>query len=343
MLDILTFGSVTLDIIVKLKEGESVDLVQLKNEYSLTIPLGDKIPIEELLMLCGGGAANSAVGFAKQGFSTASIGVVGDDVNRDFIVQTLQGNGVNIDHLITETGQNCSTSVVLSDWTGKRTVFNKRLKSTHFNADIVSSLPESKAFYISHLQQNANEILHALAARYTDEERLIGWNPGKTQFAHGFDEYRDVFPLVDVLILNAEEARDFTGIGFAVHRFDAAKPEVRGEEICCYRKYQPDFISDVRPLAEKFLSAGVEVVVITDGSRGAQIFDGTHHFYAPPMQAERKDSLGAGDAFSIGVLSARLREKSLDKQIMWGSLNAGSVIQYYGAQAGQLRAAQMPD
>jgi len=98
----------------------------------------------------------------------------------------------------------------------------------------------------------------------------------------------------------------------------------------------------VRKLADQFLEAGVEVVCITDGSRGAQIFDGTNHYWAPPMQADRKDSLGAGDAFSIGVIAARLRGQPLDKQIMWGSLNAGSVIQHYGAQAGQLTAAQMP-
>jgi len=341
--DILTFGSVTYDIILRLKDGASIDLVQLQNEYSLTIPLGDKIPVEELITTCGGGAANSAVGFTKQGFSTAAVGVLGDDVNKFFITSVLENQGVNTDHIITETGENCSLSVVLSDWTGKRTVLHKRLKSKCFNAEIVDKLPESKAFYIGHLQQNANEIIHALAARFTDEERLIGWNPGKTQFAHGFEAYHDVYPLIDVLILNVEEARDFTGLDFKVFPFEEATPGIYGEEICCYQKHIPEFITDVRHLAEKFLNAGVEVVCITDGSRGAQIFDGTNHYWAAPVAVERKDTLGAGDAFSIGVLSARLKEKTLNKQILWGSLNSASVIQHYGAQAGQLTEDQMPN
>ena len=343
MLDIITFGSVTLDILLRLKEGQNIDLVQLQNAYSLTIPLGDKIAIEEVLMLCGGGAANSAVGFSKQGFKTAAVGVLGDDVNRDFILSSLQKQAVNVDYCVTENDQNSSLSVILSDWTGKRTVLNKRLKSNRFNADIVSTLPDSKAFYIGHLQQSANEILHALAEKYTDEERLIGWNPGKTQFAYGFDAYQNVFPLIDVLILNAEEARGFTGIDFKVLPFKKATVDIYGEEISCYQKALPEFIVDVRALADKFLQTGIDVVCITDGGRGAQIFDGINHYWAPPMQVERKDSLGAGDAFSIGVLSARMQAKSLDKQIIWGTLNASSVIQHYGAQAGQLKAAQMPE
>lgn len=342
MFDILTFGSVTLDVILKLKEGENIKLAELANEHSLTIPLGDKIPVQELLMTTGGGAVNSAVGFTKQGFKTAAVGVIGDDVNRDFILESLRREQVNTDHLITEKNKNCSLSVVLSDWTGKRTVLHKRLKSEYFNADIIPKLPDSRAFYIGHLQQNANAILHKLAARYTDEERLIGWNPGKTQFTHGFDEYRDVFPLIDVLILNAEEARDFTGLDFKVFPFSEAAPAIYGVEVADYPRICPEFITDVRPLAEKFLQAGVEVVCITDGSRGAQIFDGTNHYWAPPMKVDRVDSLGAGDAFSIGVLSARLNGKDLPTQVLWGSLNSASVIQQYGAQPGQLRADQMP-
>lgn len=341
--DMLTFGSVTLDVILTLKSGESIELIQEQNECKLSIPLGDKVPVQQLLMSCGGGAANSAVGFTKQGLKTAAVGVIGDDVNRKFILDSLASENVNPDYLITETGQNCSLSVVLSDWMGQRTVLSKRLKSVHFNNDIVAGLPDAKAFYIGHLQENANEILHALAAKFTDEERLIGWNPGKTQFDQGFDTYLDVYPLIDVLILNVEEARDFTGENFRVFPFDEATPQIYGEEICCYTKQYPEFIADIRNIADKFLKAGVEIVCITDGEKGAQIFDGTNHYWASPMKVNRKDTLGAGDAFSIGVMSARLQGKPLNTQILWGSLNAGSVIQHYGAQAGQLKAAQMPD
>ena len=112
MLDILTFGSVTLDIILKLKEGQSIDLVE-GEEPSLSIPLGDKIPVSELLMVCGGGAANSAVGFVKQGFKTAAVGVVGGDVNRDFILKSLKREKVNTDFLLTEAQTDIATTNIM--------------------------------------------------------------------------------------------------------------------------------------------------------------------------------------------------------------------------------------
>lgn len=341
--DILTFGSVTLDVLLKLQAGESITLSECRNEASMTLPLGDKIPIQDALMLCGGGASNSATGFTKLGFSTAAVGVIGDDVNSHFVLDILKQQQINTDYLITEPGQSCSLSVILSDWTGGRTVLHKRLISEHFTSAIIDGLPDSQAFYIGHLQQNANEILHALAAKYTDEERLIGWNPGKTQFQHGFDEYRDVFPLVDMLILNAEEARDFTGLPFDVLSVEEAKPEHYGEPVVGDYVTKPvTCITDVRRLADKFLQAGVEIVCITDGCRGAQIFDGKHHYWAPPIDVEVTDSLGAGDAFSVGLISAKLHGKDLATQILWGSLSSASVIQHYGAQAGQLLLDQMP-
>lgn len=342
--DILTFGSITLDILLRLQAGQSITLSEFQNEASMTLPLGDKIPVEDALMLCGGCASNSATGFTKLGFSTAAVGVIGDDLNSHFVLDILKQQHINTDYLITESGQSCSLSVILSDWTGGRTVLHKRLKSEHFTAAIIDGLPESQAFYIGHLQHNANEILHALAARYTDEERLIGWNPGKTQFQHGFEEYRDVFPLIDMLILNAEEARDFTGLPLTVLSVDEAKPEHYGEPVVGDYKTKPvECIADVRHLAEAFLAAGVEIVCITDGCRGAQIFDGVHHYWAPPADVEVTDSLGAGDAFSVGLIAAKLHGKDLATQIIWGSLSSASVIQQYGAQAGQLLLEQMPE
>ena len=78
-------------------------------------------------------------------------------------------------------------------------------------------------------------------------------------------------------------------------------------------------------------------MIITDGKRGAQIFDENHHFYLPPQEVPVVDTLGAGDAFAVGVFAARLHGKSLQKAIAWGGFNSASVIQKYGAQPGQLK------
>ena len=47
-------------------------------------------------------------------------------------------------------------------------------------------------------------------------------------------------------------------------------------------------------------------------------------------------TLGAGDAFSVGLIAAALKGFSSEKQLYWGNANATSVVQKFGAQGGQL-------
>ena len=87
-----------------------------------------------------------------------------------------------------------------------------------------------------------------------------------------------------------------------------------------------------------FLEAGVKNVFITDGIKGAQYFGiGNPHIYAPAYdEVPAISTLGAGDSFSVGVVSAFLKGKNPSTQLLWGSANAGSVVQKFGAQEGQL-------
>ena len=49
-----------------------------------------------------------------------------------------------------------------------------------------------------------------------------------------------------------------------------------------------------------------------------------------------KERTGAGDAFSCGVVTALAMGRPLKEALKWGTLNAESVTQAVGAQAGLL-------
>ncbi|MBN1258303.1 carbohydrate kinase family protein, partial [Candidatus Peregrinibacteria bacterium] len=55
----------------------------------------------------------------------------------------------------------------------------------------------------------------------------------------------------------------------------------------------------------------------------------------------RKDTLGAGDAFASGFTSAIILGESLKRALTYGTLNANSVVNFYGAQQGLLTRAEM--
>lgn len=334
--DTLTFGSVVLDMIIPIPEDSGVDILETDHTDFFQIPLGEKIKINESLTLCGGGSANASVGFAKLGLKTAAFGVLGDRSNRHFLVSELKAQGVCTDYLTTANHQQSSFSVVLCAHTGKRTVLHRRSTSKNFNETILNQAPKTKSIYISHLYPGGDRILESLPSWQSKNKAIIGWNPGETQFKKGFSAFEKIFPSIDILILNVEEAERFTGL--KAHQILAADSDasIVGKKILGHSECTTTSLSDVRPLAKKFMSAGVKTVVITDGGRGAQIFNKDNHFYSPAQKAKRVDTLGAGDAFSVGVLTAKLKGKSLKEQILWGNFNANSVIQKYGAQAGQL-------
>ena len=341
--DILTFGSLTLDTIIDMPENDQVELIEGGADGALKIPLGEKIAINQAASFCGGGSANPAVGFAKMGLKTAAFGVLGDQSNQAFLLSELRKNQVNTDYLTIAKGQESSFSVILHSWDGRRTVFHKRTSCQLFGQNLLDKTPDTKALYIGHLYDCANDLMLKVPAwKERHPGTIIGWNPGSTQFKKGDAYFAKVFPHIDTLILNVEEAERFLGMKSKKHNFDKYDPEICGQRIIAPDQYEPDFLRDIRPLAQKFINLGVHTVMITDGSRGTQVFSGTDHFWSPPKKAKRVDSLGAGDAFSVGVMAAKVHGYSLLDQIKWGTLNATSVIGKLGAQPGQLYLNDIP-
>lgn len=340
--DVCTFGSVTLDMFLPLEESDNLEIKE--NSHSipvLEIPLGEKIQSEEAFMLCGGGASNSAVGFTKLGLKSAAFGIVGCDSNGRLLRSELKRSGVDTNGLVCADYLS-SFSVILNTWDGKRTVIHHRTTSDKFNENIATKIPKTRAIYIGHLGENSEGVLQGITKYKTKNKKtIVGWNPGKTQFAKTFDHYKEFSKEVDYLILNVEEAEEFLGMKSKKVDFKNEDSEVYGKIVTGYDAYLSEKASDVRDIAEVFLKAGIKNVVITDGGNGAQIINKKEHLLISSKAANRKDTLGAGDAFSIGVIGANLHGHSLETQGVWAAKNSGSVIEKVGAQAGQLTLAEI--
>ncbi len=335
--DVLTFGSITLDIFIPLKKSMPIKIEREDISY-LKIPLGEKIQVQSSLIQCGGGAANSAVGFSKLGFKTATFGVLGDQSYQKFILETLSDFNIETKYLTVAKNQSSSFSVILNSWDGKRTVMHHRTVCDMFKGEVLLNAPKTKSIYVGHLC--TTHFLDKVEKwKNKNEDSKVFWNPGKTQFKKGFDYFKNMYPHIDCLFINKEEAEMFTGLKsqpYKIPKNQEIDQDMFGKKVSGYLAHFSENISDVRHLAKKFLNAGVKQVVITDGPCGAQAFTKREHYFAPSQAVEVVDTLGAGDAFAIAVSSAILKNKDLETQLKWGSFNSGSVIQKLGAQPGQL-------
>lgn len=77
-------------------------------------------------------------------------------------------------------------------------------------------------------------------------------------------------------------------------------------------------------VAEWYLSAGVQRVVIKDGARGATLFTSQHRLKRPVFPVSVVDTVGAGDGFAAGLISAHLDglhdEAALERAAAVGAL-----------------------
>ncbi|MDH5597384.1 MAG: PfkB family carbohydrate kinase, partial [Candidatus Peregrinibacteria bacterium] len=77
---IFTIGGATFDIFVK---AEDQTIMKMKTPETvdkwLCFPHGAKVKVQEVLESYGGGATNTAVTFARQGFDVCFVGKVGEE------------------------------------------------------------------------------------------------------------------------------------------------------------------------------------------------------------------------------------------------------------------------
>ncbi len=121
---------------------------------------------------------------------------------------------------------------------------------------------------------------------------------------------KPLFAMCEVLIVNREEANGLVG----------------GD------------IQDMKGMLSKLKATGAKLVVITDGRGGSYAtFDGREVWFAGiPEQSPVVERTGCGDSYATAFIAALAQGKELSEAMIWGTMNATSVIQYIGAREGLL-------
>jgi sugar/nucleoside kinase (ribokinase family) len=184
-------------------------------------------------------------------------------------------------------------------------------------------LPEFKKalwVYLTAMAENGSQIYNDLEKYIKKHKAKLGFNPGTYHIKSGLEKILKLIELSHVLILNVEETIEL----FKPNKTDFAK---RKELVLYLLNYVKDH--------------GPDIVLITDGKKGAYAYDGETYWHIPIFGSKPIERTGAGDSFSTGFISALMHDKSIPEALVWGSLNADSVIQYVGPQAGLLTKKQI--
>lgn len=282
----------------------------LDNENcTISMRFGDKIPYESAeVMPAVGNASNAAVAAARLGASAALVTDIGNDAVGEGNVARLRDEGVRTDYVRVHEGMQSNYHYVLW-YKDDRTILVKHEEYPYrFRAEIAGP----RWMYLSSLSDNSlpyhEEIAAYLAAH---PETKLAFQPGTFQMKLGTDKLKGLYARSSLFFCNKEEAERILAL-----------PEG----------------TEVKELLSKLRALGPNVVVMTDGTRGAYAYDGSEMLRVPMYPDERGpfERTGAGDAFASTVTVALALGKTLREALLWGPINSMSVVQQVGAQKGLL-------
>ena len=263
-------------------------------------PADSKILVRRSEKQGGGLTATALVAGARLGARCAYAGMLGFDEISRFVAQNLESEGIDTALISYRDDAAAIRSVVIVDETTKtRTIFFERpgLVGAAPDAPPESEIAASKTLLIDHYGGAGNVRACEIARRH------------KVPIVADFEradvpEFEAFFPLVDHLILSR---------GFAAKLSGETEPPAMARALWTPKR---------------------EIVVITDGERGAHSFDGQNARHFAAFKADVTDTTGCGDVFH-GVYAATLaREFGLEKRIIWASAAAALKARVVGAQRG---------
>jgi len=254
----------------------------------------------------GGAAANVASWLAVSGTPAHLIARVGDDPAGKTVLAELDKYGVEHSQTIVP-GANTGVVVVLVDALGERTMFPDSGANSGLSLADLPALEGFTAVYLSgYPLVNPRSRSGALDILRTVKERGLPviFDPSTVGvlLEVGLNQVREWLTLVDVVILNEEEAHFLSGKNNPV---DAAT----------------DFLT-LTPL-----------VVIKRGGQGALAqARGTQLVQIPAIDVEVVDTTGAGDAFAAGFIQSWIGSADLQEGLNNGARLAAKCVSLVGSR-----------
>ncbi|MCG8313336.1 MAG: carbohydrate kinase family protein [Pseudomonadales bacterium] len=308
--DVVTIGSATVDYFAD-TDSELIKIqTRTTTEELIAFPLGSKLLIQDLNITTGGGGTNTAVAFARLGFKTGYLGKVGSDSNGDLVISKLAEEG--IEFIGPRDGQT-GLSMILNSIQQDRSILAYKGANNYLQLEEIKPFETQWVYLSSMLGQSFDSIVALLQK----QDCKIAFNPSNYQAELGYDKLSNLIDCVEIIIMNKEEATKFLGL-------------------------PPEENHTVADLMKKMGDLPPKITVITDGSRGAYVYDGEKLYHGEPREDLKVvEATGAGDAFAASFTAAQMLGKDTADSLHLAMTNAESVLQYKGAKERLLSRAEL--
>ena len=234
------------------------------------------------------------------------VSVVGEDFPEEML-QQLRNRNVNLDGLQIKAGEKTFfwSGRYHNDMNSRDTLVTELNVLEHFDPTIPEAYQGSEYLMLGNLSP---QVQRQVIERLTERPKLIAMDTMNFWMDIAMDDLKQTLKLIDLLIINDEEARQLSG----------EYSLVKASQV-------------IREMGPKYL-------IIKKGEHGALLFHGDKMFFAPALPLEEVfDPTGAGDTFAGGFMGyiASTNDTSFDnmkRAIINGSALASFCVEEFGTE-----------
>ena len=254
----------------------------------------DEVDVEKLVLSAGGSASNFTVGLSRLKVSTGIIARIGNDYFGRFCSKKLQKEGVDTKRLLSIDSPTGMVFIAV-DPTGERSMYAHMGANAEFQLlkEDIDYIENSKILHITGMYKEVVED----ASKHAN---FLSLNPGILLSEYGIKCLYKTLKRTNVLFLNKKEVNILTGETLDVG-------------------------------ARKLLDIGVEMVIITCGKDGANLYADDKIIHSPVKETVALDTTGAGDTFAAGFIAAYTKGKKLRECLDFANTVASSCVGKFGA------------
>jgi 5-dehydro-2-deoxygluconokinase len=306
--DVITFGRSSIDL------------------YSQNIgsPFND---IKGFDAFVGGSPLNIAVGCARLGVNASLLTAVGNDKVGEFILNFLNGEGVNTHCIPVKNGSRSSAVVLGIEPPDKFPLVYYRDNAADSQVDIDdvdnANIPDYKILLINgtalNIEPTRSATFYATEIANRNEVDVVLDLDFRADQWHDYRAFgltvRAILPRVKMAIGTEEEI-------LAATLIDSSQVTIKEQQISA-----PEIKGNIDESISQLLYSGIETLIVKRGEKGASIYqkDGSRED-VPGFPVTVLNVLGAGDAFASGFLYGVLQGWDLKKACRMGNASGAQVV-----------------
>ena len=275
----------------------------------------------------GGSPLNIAVGCARLGVNASLLTAVGNDKVGEFILNFLNGEGVNTHCIPVKNGTRSSAVVLGIEPPDKFPLVYYRDNAADSQVDIddvdKANIPDYKILLINgtalNIEPTRSATFYATEIANRNEVDVVLDLDFRADQWHDYRAFgltvRAILPRVKMAIGTEEEI-------LAATLIDSSQVTIKEQQISA-----PEIKGNIDESIAQLLSSGIETLIVKRGEKGASIYqkDGSR-VDVPGFPVTVLNVLGAGDAFASGFLYGVLQGWDLKKACRMGNASGAQVV-----------------